>query len=153
MFVKNRESIDFNFRKNGYLAVLKAGTVSYVDDSKVSAKELVACYGQRISIISREPGFEEPQEITEEVKQPEVKQPKIDEVKKEDLNDNFIENILKEIEDEVKVKTPKAPEVKVKTPKAPEVKQPETKVETPKAPRASRRSTGRRSTGRRAKKI
>ena len=143
MFVKNRESIDFNFRKNGYLAVLKAGTVSYVDDSKVSAKELVACYGQRISIISREPGFEEPQEITEEVKQPEVKQPKIDEVKKEDLNDNFIENILKEIEDEVKVKTPKAPEVK----------QPETKVETPKAPRASRRSTGRRSTGRRAKKI
>ena len=54
MFVKNKEKIDFKYRKGTYLAVLKAMTVSYVDETKVSAKDLLDCYGQRIDIISRD---------------------------------------------------------------------------------------------------
>ena len=86
MFVKNKATIDFKYRKNGYLATLKAGEVSYVDDSKVCAKELRDCYGQRIDIISLDPVIQEGH------------RDKVETVKKEELNDSFIEKVLGEIE-------------------------------------------------------
>lgn len=108
MFVKNKEKIDFEYRKGTYLAVLKAMTVSYVDESKVSAKELLACYGQRIDIISRDlamqiaPGVKEDKK---EVKKAKVVKP-VETVKKEDLNDAFIEKVLGEIEGNSKMENP-----------------------------------------------
>lgn len=106
MFVKNKENLDFKYRKNGYLALLKANTVSYVDETKVTAKELLACYGQRIDIISRDLAVEIAPHVTKEEKKIEkaskkVEAPKkVETVKKEDLNDSFIEQILGEIEGE-----------------------------------------------------
>ena len=96
MFVKNREKVDFQYRKGSYLAVLKAGTVSYVDETKVSAKELIDCYGQRIDVVSRDIAIE----VTPQIKKEEVKEKKVETVKKNELNDSFIEKILGEIKDE-----------------------------------------------------
>ena len=103
MFVKNKEKVDFKYRKGSYLAVLKAMTVSYVDESKVSAQDLKNCYGQRIDIISRDLANEIAPHITkeEEVKK-EAPAKKVETVKKSDLNDSFIEQILDEIEGEAK---------------------------------------------------
>lgn len=113
MFVKNKEKIDFNYRKSGYLAVLKAESVTYVDETKITAKELKDCYGQRIDIISRELALEIAPKV-EEAKKAEknVAPKKVETVKKEDLNDSFIEKILGEIEGEDKVKKEeKKPEI------------------------------------------
>lgn len=108
MFVKNKEKIDFHYRKGTYLAVLKALTVSYVDENKVSARELLDCYGQRIDIISRDLALQIAPHVKEEKKEAKRKAPKVVEtVRKEDLNDKFIEKILGEIggtqEDEASV--------------------------------------------------
>ena len=108
MFVKNKEKIDFHYRKGTYLAVLKALTVSYVDENKVSARELLDCYGQRIDIISRDLALQIAPHVKEEKKETKRKAPKVVEtVRKEDLNDKFIEKILGEIggtqEDEASV--------------------------------------------------
>jgi hypothetical protein len=84
MFVKNKASIDFKYRKNDYVAVLKAGQVSLVDEGKVSAEELRSCYGQRIDIISRDI----------------IKQTTPETTKKEDLDETFISKVLEEIENE-----------------------------------------------------
>ena len=109
MFVKNKERIDFKYRKGTYLAVLKAMTVSYVDETKVTAKDLLDCYGQRIDIISRDLAAELAPLVTRDekkaVKKAETKKAepkKVETVKKDDLNDSFIEKILGEIEDENK---------------------------------------------------
>jgi hypothetical protein len=113
MFVKNKASIDFKYRKSGYLAVLKAGTVSYVDENKITAKELLGCYGQRIDIISRDLVEEiAPHVVKEEVKEAIKKEaPKATEaIKKEELNDSFIEKVLGEIEGEVKKEEAPTPE-------------------------------------------
>ena len=119
MFVKNKESIDFKYRKGAYLVVLKAGTVTYVDETKVTARELVGCYGQRIDVISRELTEEiapkalkeekvsKKEEVKKEEKKPEV-------VKKEELSDSFIDEILNEIKKEEK--KPEAPKKEEKTP-------------------------------------
>lgn len=115
MFVKNKASIDFKYRKSGYLAVLKAGTVSYVDENKITAKELLGCYGQRIDIISRDlveeiaPHVVKEEETVKEAIKKEA--PKATEtIKKEELNDSFIEKVLGEIEGEVKKEETPAPE-------------------------------------------
>ena len=107
MFVKNKEKIDFKYRKGTYLAVLKAMTVSYVDENKVSAKDLLDCYGQRIDIISRDLAVEIAPHVTKEEKKAEkaskkTEAPKkVETVKKSDLNDSFIEQILGEIEGKI----------------------------------------------------
>ena len=102
MFVKNKASIDFKYRKSDYLVVLKANTVTYVDENKVSAKELRGCYGQRIDIISRDlvEDIATPHTVEEAIKKEAPKATKI--IKKEELNDSFIEKVLEEIEGEVK---------------------------------------------------
>ena len=101
MFVKNKETIDFQYRKGSYLAVLKAGTVSYVDETKVSAKELIDCYGQRIDVVSRDIAVEVAPKVNKEA---EVKDKKVETVKKADLDDSFIEKILGEIKEEDTIK-------------------------------------------------
>ena len=104
MFVKNKEKIDFKYRKGSYLAVLKAMTVSFVDENKVSAKDLIDCYGQRIDIISHDLAAEiAPHAVKEEIKidrtPKKIEVPKkVETVKKSELNDSFIEQILGEIE-------------------------------------------------------
>ena len=100
MFVKNKENLDFKYRKNGYLALLKANTVSYVDETKVTAKELLACYGQRIDIISRELAIEIAPSLGDTKSKAPKAPKKVETVKKSDLNDSFIEQILGEIEGE-----------------------------------------------------
>ena len=96
MFVKNKAKVDFNYRKGDYVAVLKAGTVSQVDETKVSARELLACYGQRITVISLDETCEAPvKEVP--VKEAKVETTGVEKIKKEDLNDNFINQILDEI--------------------------------------------------------
>jgi hypothetical protein len=105
MFVKNKSSIDFNYRKNGYLAVLKAGTVSYVDENIVSARDLISCYGQRIDVISLD-DIETPALKKEHTKKPaevkKVAEKKPSIIKKEELDESFIEKVLGEIEEENK---------------------------------------------------
>ena len=144
MFVKNKASIDFKYRKSGYLAILKAGTVSYVDESKVSARELIGCYGQRIDVISRDlveeiaPHAikEEKAALKEAIKKEAPKAKEI--VKKEELNDSFIEKVLGEIEKEEKAetKTPAAPKKEEKPAKAPKAKAAKTTASKPRVRRA-----------------
>lgn len=53
MFVKNKGKVDLKYRAKGVCVVLKAGVLTLVDDTVVMAKELIACYGQRIEVIGR----------------------------------------------------------------------------------------------------
>lgn len=99
MFVKNKATVDFKYRKGDYVAVLKAGTVSQVDETKVSAKELIDCYGQRISVISLD-NIPEPAAPKFVAPKASVATNKVTTVKKEELNDQFIDKILGEIKEE-----------------------------------------------------
>ena len=98
MFVKNKENVDFKYRKGSYLVVLKANTVTQVDDTKVSAKELIDCYGQRIKVISHDVVEEVTPQAKKEYKVEIVKG--VDTVKKDELDDSFIEKVLEEIKEE-----------------------------------------------------
>lgn len=100
MFVKNKATVDFKYRKGDYVAVLKAGTVSQVDETKVSAKELTDCYGQRISVISLD-SIPEPAAPKFTAPKAPAATNKVTTVKKEELNDQFIDKILGEIKEEV----------------------------------------------------
>ena len=99
MFVKNKATVDFKYRKGDYVAVLKAGTVSQVDETKVSAKELTDCYGQRISVISLD-SIPEPAAPKFAAPKAPTATDKVETVKKEELNDQFIDKILDEIKEE-----------------------------------------------------
>ena len=99
MFVKNKATVDFKYRKGDYVAVLKAGTVSQVDETKVSAKELTDCYGQRISVISLD-NIPEPAAPKFVAPKAPAATDKVETVKREELNDQFIDKILGEIKEE-----------------------------------------------------
>lgn len=128
MFVRNCIDKPLEYRKNGELHVLKPHTVTYIDENKVSSKELKEFYGSRIRIISR--GYDEDivvknEILTDETNPLGIEEPpelgdfgldkEIDkildlginipdnkpEIKEEDvLNNESIDNILKQIEDE-----------------------------------------------------
>jgi hypothetical protein len=49
MFVRSLMDRDVVYRKGGFDWVIKAGTVTYVDENKVSAKEIKGLYGSRIN--------------------------------------------------------------------------------------------------------
>lgn len=53
MFVRNKTKVDFKYRKGEKCIILKAGTVTLVEDGVVSARELLSCYGQRIEVIGQ----------------------------------------------------------------------------------------------------
>ena len=59
MFVKSSMSVPVTYNKSTGSIVLNPKTVTYVDESIVTAEELISCYGDRISVI--------PQEIVEEI--------------------------------------------------------------------------------------
>lgn len=56
MFVRNKSKIDFVYRTSSECIVLKAGTVTLVNEAVVSAQDLINCYGQRIEVISQDNG-------------------------------------------------------------------------------------------------
>lgn len=92
MFVRNRKDVDFKYRKSGKCIVLKANTITFVDDSLVTAKELMNCYGQRIEIINQATNNTEV--VKESVVPVEVQEP---------VNNENINNILSQIEEELKL--------------------------------------------------
>lgn len=54
MFVKSNMSIEVVYNTNGNAIVLKPKAITYVADDLVTPKELINCYGSRISIMSSE---------------------------------------------------------------------------------------------------
>ena len=54
MFVKSNMNSDVKYRKSTGTILIKAKTVTFVDDNLVTAKELKDCYGDRIYIMSQE---------------------------------------------------------------------------------------------------
>ena len=59
MFVKSSMSVPVRYNKSTGSIELKPKTVTYVDENIISANELLACYGSRISIL--------PAELVEEI--------------------------------------------------------------------------------------
>ena len=54
MFVRSNMDIPVRYNKSTGSVTLKPNTVTYVADTLVTAKELLSCYGDRITIISNE---------------------------------------------------------------------------------------------------
>ena len=54
MFVKSSMDRDVKYSKSTGAILIKANTVTFVDDNLVTAKELKDCYGNRITIMSQE---------------------------------------------------------------------------------------------------
>ena len=54
MFVRSNMEIPVTYNKCTGSVTLKPKSVTYIDENIVSAKELVGCYGDRISILSNE---------------------------------------------------------------------------------------------------
>ena len=101
MFVKSKMNIPAKYNKGSDCIVLKPNTITFVDDTKVTAKELLDCYGQRIDIISD--GVIEAEGLHQQVV---VEEPKAEaklEERKEDLTLDSLNSILAEIEDGEKV--------------------------------------------------
>ncbi len=133
MFVKSNMSREVKYRKSKGIVVLKPGTVTFVDDNIVTAKELKDCYGDRINIMSREtveryivetaPKVEE--DIVEEVEEPKVEEPKVEEPKEDEgviAGGAAPINPIIELEDVVgEVKVEELVEVKVEEPKQEEL--------------------------------
>ena len=75
MFVKSSMSVPVRYNKSTGSIELKPKTVTYVDENIISANELLACYGSRISIL--------PAELVEEIIKEEAE--KVNEESAEDL--------------------------------------------------------------------
>ena len=108
MFVRSRMSIDVTYRKRGTIWDIKANTVTYIDENKVTAQELKDLYGSRIEIISRDNIVEKEKKIPvkKEVKIAEKKKIELPkkkvEFKEKPLGEQSIFEILDEIKKEVK---------------------------------------------------
>ena len=59
MFVKSKMSIPVKYYKGADCIILKPNTVTFVEDTKVTPKELKDCYGGRIDIIAGAPVIED----------------------------------------------------------------------------------------------
>ena len=75
MFVKSSMPVPVKYNKSTGSIELKPKTVTYVDENIISANELLACYGNRISIL--------PAELVEEIIKEEAE--KVNEESAEDL--------------------------------------------------------------------
>ena len=97
MFVRSLMSKDVTYRKGGLSLVIKAGTSTYVDENKVSAKELKSLYGDRVVISTRD-GIELAKELPKPIfVKKEEKKPVV-------LNEDLIEDVIAQIEAEEKAK-------------------------------------------------
>ena len=105
MFVRSRMEKDAIYRRKGGVWVIKAGSVTFIDENKVTARELKSLYGSRIEIISRDKLEEEEVKIPvkKEIKVLENKKVKV-EANKKPLDEVLIKDILTEIKDEIPVK-------------------------------------------------
>ena len=74
MFVRSSMSVPVRYSKSKGSIILKPNTVTFVDDTLVTAKELKDCYGDRIAILS--------QDLVEQIIQEEA--PKANEESKQD---------------------------------------------------------------------
>lgn len=96
MFVRSLMDKDVIYRKGGFAWVIKARTVTLIDETKVSAKELKGLYGDRIIIISKD-------SIEDEVAKPIVER-QIAELDKKPsdtlLDETLIDDIIAQIEAE-----------------------------------------------------
>lgn len=108
MFVRNRKNIDFKYNKSGKVIVLKANTVTLVDDSLVTAKELINCYGQRIEIIGQGVAEAPKEEVVNKEVQKPAPQPASDKV----LED-ILEQVQKELDKAAQDKAPVTDEDKI----------------------------------------
>lgn len=108
MFVKSKMSIPVKYYKGSDCIVLKPNTVTFVEDTKVTAKELKDCYGERIDIVTNGTNISSV---------PEKGDVKLEE-RKEDVTLASIHNILMEIEGSLKTK---AVEVKKEEDEFPEI--------------------------------
>ena len=99
MFVRSRMTRDMVYRKGGKEWVIKAGTISSIDENVVTAYELKSLYGSRIDIIAR--GVTDEVKPTKPVKSEAPKKlesKKVEPPKK--LDTNLIDNILNELKGE-----------------------------------------------------
>ena len=97
MFVRSLMSKDVTYRKGGLSLIIKAGTSTYVDENKVSAKELKSLYGDRVVISTRD-GIELAKELPKPIfVKKEEKKPVV-------LNEDLIEDVIAQIEAEEKAK-------------------------------------------------
>ena len=105
MFVRSRMEKDAIYRRKGEVWVIKAGSVTSIDENKVTARELKSLYGSRIEIISRDKLEDEEVKIPikKEIKNIENKEVKV-EPNKKPLDEFLIKDILTEIKDEIPVK-------------------------------------------------
>ena len=87
MFVKSSMSVPVRYNKSTGFIELKPKTVTYVDENIISANELLACYGSRISIL--------PAELVEEIIKEEAEK-----VNKESAEDLEIDTTLDEGKEE-----------------------------------------------------
>ena len=96
MFVRSLMDKDVIYRKGGFAWVIKARTVTLIDETKVSAKEIKGLYGDRIIIISKD-------SIEDEVAKPIVER-QIAELDKKPsdtlLDETLIDDIIAQIEAE-----------------------------------------------------
>lgn len=102
MFVRSRLSKDIVYRKRGKDWVIKAGTVTYIDENQVSAQELRKLYSTRIEIMSRErlEAIEKEIPIKEEIEKIQgITEVQVDKSKKEEKV-RTIDEILTEIKKE-----------------------------------------------------
>ena len=106
MFVRSRMQKEVTYRKNGSEWVLKPGQTVVIDESKVSAMELLKLYGTRIEVITREKlsSFENKIPVKLEIKEKPIK------VNLE--NEKLIDDILTKITSENKKEEPLAKDMK-----------------------------------------
>lgn len=106
MFIRSRMEKDVIYRRKGGVWVIKAGSVTFVDENKVTARELKSLYGSRIEIISRDKleSGEEKIPVKKEVRLVENKREAQIKPEKKPLDETLIKDILTEIKDEIPVK-------------------------------------------------
>ncbi len=128
MFVKSKMNSPAKYYKGADCVILKPNTVTFVDDTKVTAKELMDCYGQRIEVLSAMTDEVRVTESSSRVEKPVEEKKVVLQERKEDLTLKSLSDILKEIEEEKKEEVPEVKE-EVKE-EVPEVKE-EVKEEVP----------------------
>ena len=96
MFVRSLMDKDVIYRKGGLSWTIKANTVTFIDEVRVSAKELKGLYGSRIIIISKDA-------VEDEIAEPIIKRQKEELEKKPSstlLDEKLIDDIIAQIEAE-----------------------------------------------------
>ena len=96
MFVRNRTSVPFRVSVHGKKIILEPNTVTFVEDGIISEKQLRDIYGHRIDIVTETGASTAPNRLVPKKAEP----VKLTE-REEDLTDAALENILKEVNDEL----------------------------------------------------